>query len=282
MTEQGFKLDPVKYELFYTRLYESLHDAMETVRILSASEIVREAGETAEVFCIPNGESALLSAGLLAHVASVTHNIRYMIKEKYAEDIGVYDGDQFLGNDCHIGGMHIPDMMCIAPLFYKSKLIGWLGNYTHVPEVGAISPGGVSPTATEFWHEGICTPCVKIVERGRVKRDIMNMLRRAVRDPRGIDIDTRAKIAGNVRARENILEIIEDFGVDFFIAATEQLVKEIAKYHRGQGKAAPQQAQHEQNTGVAAYPALLTPPAIRNRRPAHMRDAQIGEQQHGQ
>ena len=226
MAEQKFELDPVKYELFYTRLEEALIDAMETIKLLSASEIVREANEAAEVFCIPNGESALLSAGLLAHVASVTHNIRYMIKERYEDDIGVNDGDQFLGNDCHIGGMHIPDMMVIAPLFYEEKLIGWLGNYTHVPEMGAIEPGGVSGTATEFWHEGICVPCVKIVERGKVKRDFMNMLRRAVRDPRGIDIDTRAKIAGNERARRNIIHIIEEVGVDFFMAATKQLVKE--------------------------------------------------------
>ena len=218
------KIDPVKYELFYSRLEEALFDAKEVIRLLSASEIVREAGEAAQVVCTYDGESALLSAGLLAHVASVTHNIRHMIKENYAADVGFYDGDQFICNDCHIGGMHIPDMMSIAPLYYEDRHIGWLGNYTHVPEVGAIEPGGLPASATEFWHEGICLPSVKVVERGKLRRDVMDMMRRACRDPRGIDIDTRARIAGNERARANIYEIIKDYGIDFYMAATEQLV----------------------------------------------------------
>ncbi|HLE18762.1 MAG TPA: hydantoinase B/oxoprolinase family protein, partial [Syntrophales bacterium] len=224
--KENVQIDPVKYELFYSRLHEALFDAKEAIKLLSASEIVREAGEAMECVCLPNGESTLMSAGLLAHVASVTHNIRHFIDDKYEEDIGVYEGDQFICNDCHIGGMHIPDMMVIAPLFHEGKQIGWLGNCTHVIEVGAIEPGGAPATATEFWHEGICFPGVKIVERGKVRRDIMDMMRRAVRDPRGIDIDTRAKIAGNERARANIMKIIDDFGIDFYMIASDQLVKD--------------------------------------------------------
>jgi N-methylhydantoinase B/oxoprolinase/acetone carboxylase alpha subunit len=220
------ELDPIKYELFYSRLMEALFDAKEAIRQLAASEIVREAGEAMECLCLPDGESVLVSSGLLAHVASVTHNIRYMINEKYDQDVGINDGDQFIGNDCHIGGMHIPDMMVISPLFYEGELIGWLGNGTHVPEVGAIEPGGMSATATEFWHEGLCMPCVKIVENGKVKRDIMNMMRRACRDPRGIDIDTRAKVAGNERAKANIMKIIDAVGIDFYKTATHQLVQD--------------------------------------------------------
>ncbi len=224
--KENFQIDPIKYELFYSRLLEALFDAKEAIKLLSASEIVREAGEAMQCVCVINGESALMSAGLLAHIASVTHNIRHIIADKYNVDIGVYEGDQFICNDCHIGGMHIPDMMVIAPLFHEGKQIGWLGNATHVPEVGAIEPGGMPATATEFWHEGICLPGVKIVERGKVRRDIMNMMRRAVRDPRGIDIDTRAKIAGNERARAHIMKIIDEFGINFYMAATNQLVKD--------------------------------------------------------
>ncbi|MDO8786267.1 MAG: hydantoinase B/oxoprolinase family protein, partial [Syntrophales bacterium] len=159
------QFDPVKYEIIYHRLEQEMFEAKEIVRHLSASTIVREAGEVAEVICIKDGTACLISAGLLVHVASVTRNIKHMIAQKYDEDIGFYDGDQFIGNDCHIGGMHIPDMMLIAPFFYKGKHIGWLGNYTHVPEVGAIEPGGMCASAKEFCHEGIRMPGVKIVEK---------------------------------------------------------------------------------------------------------------------
>jgi N-methylhydantoinase B/oxoprolinase/acetone carboxylase alpha subunit len=226
------KLDPVKYEILYNRLGQEMFEAKEVVRHLSASTIVREAGEVAEVICVKDGTACLLSAGLLVHVASVSRNIKHMIAAKYDEDIGFYDGDQFIGNDCHIGGMHIPDMMLIAPFFYKGEHIGWLGNYTHVPEVGAIEPGGMCASAREFCHEGIRLPGVKIVEKGRVKRDIMEILTRATRDPKTIEIDTRAKIAGNERARRRIIKVIDEVGLDFYLQATHQLIEDAEKFAR--------------------------------------------------
>src|SRR3972149_8395239 len=140
--KENVQIDPVKYELFYSRLHEALFDAKEAIKLLSASEIVREAGEAMECVCLPNGESTLMSAGLLLHVASVTHNIRHFIADKYEEDIGVYEGDQFIFNDCHIGGMHIPDMMVIAPLFHEGKHIGWAGEWTQTPHGGGPWGGG--------------------------------------------------------------------------------------------------------------------------------------------
>jgi N-methylhydantoinase B/oxoprolinase/acetone carboxylase alpha subunit len=209
-----------------------MFEAKEVVRHLSASTIVREAGEVAEVICVKDGTACLLSAGLLVHVASVSRNIRFMIDDKYGEDIGFYDGDQFIGNDCHIGGMHIPDMMLIAPLFYEGQHIGWLGNYTHVPEVGAIEPGGMCASAREFCHEGIRLPGVKIAEKGRVKRDIMKILTHATRDPKTIEIDTRAKIAGNERARRRVIKVIDEFGLDFYLKATQQMVDDAENFAR--------------------------------------------------
>lgn len=226
------KLDPVKYEILYNRLEQEMFEAKEVVRHLSASTIVREAGEVAEVICVQDGTACLISAGLLVHVASVTRNIKFMVADKYGDDIGISDGDQFIGNDCHIGGMHIPDMMLIAPFFYKGQHIGWLGNYTHVPEVGAIEPGGMCASAREFCHEGIRLPGVKIVEKGRVKRDIMKILTHATRDPKTIEIDTRAKIAGNERARKRLTKVIDEVGLDFYLQATQQMVEDAEKFAR--------------------------------------------------
>lgn len=226
------QLDPVKYEVLYHRLEQEMYEAQQIVRHLSASTIVREAGEVAEVICIKEGTACIISAGLLVHVASVTRNIKYMIANRYADDIGFYEGDQFIGNDCHIGGMHIPDMMLIAPFFYKGEHIGWLGNYTHVPEVGAIEPGGMCASAKEFCHEGIRMPGVKISEKGRVKRDIIQILTHAVRDPKTMEIDTRAKIAGNERARQRLTKVIDEFGLDFYLKATKKMVDDAEAFAR--------------------------------------------------
>lgn len=230
------ELDPVKYEIFYNRLQRSLTEAKETVRKVACSVITREAGEVAVGLFLPTGDTVAMAAGLILHVNSISRAIKYMMANKYAEDIGIYDGDHFLNNDAHVGGSHMPDMLVIAPYFYKGEHVGWIGSFSHVAEVGAIEPGGACPSATEFYHEGICLPCVKIVERGKQRRDLFNMMCRAVRDPRPIAIDTKAKIAGNERARQRINQLIEEFGLDFFKAAAAQLVDDAEKQARSRVK----------------------------------------------
>ena len=117
--ESKIELDPIKYEIFYNRLEQALIEAKNTVRYLSSSAITREAGEVAEGVFLLNGESALLASGMIIHIQTITRAIQYMSENKYAEDIGFYEGDQFINNDAHVGGMHIPDMEVVAPLHYQ-------------------------------------------------------------------------------------------------------------------------------------------------------------------
>lgn len=225
-------LDPIRYEIFYNRLQNCLQEAKDVVRQVSGSVITRDAGEVAEGFYLLNGDSVLMAAGVLLHVNTVSRTIKYMLEQRFGDDVGFHDGDQFLNNDSHIGGAHLADMLVIAPLHHAGRQVGWVGNFTHIPEVGAIDPGYASPRAMEFYHEGICLPCVKIVERGMPRRDVLQMMSRGVRVPRILEMDTRAKIAGNERAKQRILELIEDVGIDFFLAASNRLVEDAERQAR--------------------------------------------------
>lgn len=226
------ELDPIKYEIFYNRLQRSLTEAKETIRKISCSVITRDAGEVCEGFFDLNGDTVAMAAGLILHVNSISRAIKFMIRDKYAQDIGFNDGDQFINNDPHLGGSHTPDMCVIAPYYHRGRQLGWLGGFTHVSETGAIEPGGISSMATEFYHEGLCMPCVKLVDRSKLRRDVMQMMCRAVRDPVPLGIDTKAKIAGNEIARERISKIIDEFGLDFFLTATNKLVVDAEKHAR--------------------------------------------------
>jgi len=221
------KLDPAKYEIFFNKLDQLLNESQQVVRYLSASAIVREAGEAMESFYLPNGEGVNIAAGILMHFMNITRGIRYMNENDYtAEDIGVYQGDQFVNNDAYIGGMHCPDTCLIAPFFYQDELLGYVGAVSHTTETGGIEPGGMCPSATEAWHDGMIIPVVKIVEKGNVRRDVMNMFLRGTRDPRTWELDLKARMAGNERAIKRLVELVDEFGVDFFKQATVALVEE--------------------------------------------------------
>lgn len=217
-------LNPFDYEIFYNRLFNILCESRDIIRHLSGSAIVREAGETAQGICLPNGELVLLSPGLLLHLNTVPRVIKYLIQNKFAQDVEFNDGDQFLCNDPVIASMHRMDMVLVAPFFYDGEHVAWLGNYGHVPEIGATEPGGHPMIAEDAYHEGICLTPIKIVERGKVRRDLVEMLTRVVREPRLMELDTKAKIAANERTRKNLKKIIDDFGIDFYQAASKKLL----------------------------------------------------------
>ena len=232
----AIKLDTARYEVFYNRMLHSVDDAKEVLRYLSGSHITREAGEVMVAFYLPTGEAVSIACGILMHLMNVTRIIRYMEVNNYAEDIGIYDGDAFYNNDPYIGGMHVPDASLLSPVFYKEKLVGYVAAITHTTETGAIDTAGSSPRATEFCHDGIHFPVVKIIERGKPKRDVYNILVRAVRAPVGMQIDLSARIAALERAKLGIKEVIDDFGVEFFEAATRQLADDAVKETRAKFK----------------------------------------------
>jgi N-methylhydantoinase B len=236
MRRREMVLDPVKYETFYQKLDKILNEGKEVIRYLSAGTITRESGEVQEAIYLPNGEAAHVAAGILMHIMNVTRVIRYMNAEKYADDIGIYDGDEFINNDAYIGGMHNPDTATVVPIFHGDKLIAYAAAISHTTEVGAIEMGGMCPLATEAVHDGIHLPATKLVERGKMRRDVFNLILRAVRDPTAVELDIRARLAGNERTKRRIKELVDEFGLPFFEAALRQLVDDAEEFTRARIK----------------------------------------------
>ena len=225
MTE--VRLDPASTEIFFNKLDQSLNESQQVVRYLSASPIVREAGEALEALYLPDGEAVNIACGILMHFINVTRGIRYMNKNNYsADDIGIYEGDQFVNNDAYVGGMHCPDTCLIQPFFYKGEQLGWVAAITHTSETGGIEPMGMCPSAKEAWHDGLIMPLVKLVEKGKIRRDVMNMFLRGTRDPDTFELDMRARMAGNERAIRKLTELVDEFGAEFFKKACNKLVDE--------------------------------------------------------
>ena len=52
-------------------------------------------------------------------------------------------GDAIAFNDSHQGCMHLNDIVVIAPIYRKDKLIGYAASVAHHVDIGGIAPGGV-------------------------------------------------------------------------------------------------------------------------------------------
>ena len=93
-------------------------------------------------------------------------------------------------------------------------------------DIGAMSPGGNSPGATEICHEGLRVPGLKLVERGKLRQDVFDTLLNMTRQPVMVGLDLKCEIAANNIAKARIQEIAGQYGPDLL----EQVAAEIIRY----------------------------------------------------
>jgi N-methylhydantoinase B len=90
-------------------------------------------------------------------------------------------GDVILVNDPYLGGTHLMDVKMVRPFYYRGRLWCYLSNTGHWPDTGGMVPGGFSATATEIVQEGLRLPPVKLVRRGEICQDIIDIVLNNIR-----------------------------------------------------------------------------------------------------
>lgn len=153
--------------------------------------------------------------------------------EKFGDDIA--PGDVFLTNDPYHGGhcCHLPDWAFFRPIFYKGKLEFFTMARAHQQDTGGSYPGGYFPNGFDIHAEGICIPPTRVIKRGRVRKDVLDLIWNNVRFPKGVQIDNYAMLAACKRADERIVSLLDKYGretvldcVNQMIGRTERAVRE--------------------------------------------------------
>ena len=218
--------DPIGFEVFYTKLSQSINNARDLARQVAASPEMREMGESVLGLFTAEGDAICLSPGLMVHVRTMSRAIKWMIDNDYETEVGIKPGDIFFNNDPYIGGGHAPDQQIIIPLFHDDRLIGWAGGMSHVSEVGAVEPGGMGISMKTRFHEGLYLPCVKIGENDLFKRDLEILVDRSVRASVWWLLDSRAKLAGAKLIRDAVRALIEEYGIDHYLRASVEYIED--------------------------------------------------------
>ena len=111
-------------------------------------------------------DGEILSAGesIGMHMACGGFAVKKIL-ERFGND-GVAPDDVFLLNDPYVAAVHQSDLFMISPIHYHDHLVAWSATFVHVMDIGALSPGGNSPGATEIFHEGIRIAGIKLIEGG--------------------------------------------------------------------------------------------------------------------
>jgi len=222
-TKGAQQLDPITFEVLRHKLDEVIAEAYYTMGRVSGSPVVYEVGDHQEAICTPSGDAAVFGAGVLHWVCSLGAGVRH-VAERFADNPGINEDDQFILNDPYIATVHGPDLQLLAPVFYEGEILAWAGAASHQTDIGGIDPGSMCVSATEVFQEGFLTPGLKMVEGGVIRRDVEDTFRNMIRTPDLGLLDVRAKIAANNVVKTRLCEMADRYGASVVSSLFEQLI----------------------------------------------------------
>ncbi|MEM3550400.1 MAG: hydantoinase B/oxoprolinase family protein [Candidatus Bathyarchaeia archaeon] len=222
MTAVGkLKIDPATLEIIDHKLSEITEEMALTLRRVSGSVVVQEANDFNLAILTPIGEFVTIGSfniGLSASLGFITKYIVENIKD-------VNPDDQFISNDPYLpGNTHHNDINMIAPFHYNGRIRAYVTSCLHVMDIGGKDPGSFCIGANDAFQEGLRIPIVKIVEKGKFRDDILNLISRNSRMPKHLGLDIKGMVAANNLAKNLLKELFDSFGEEIILAAFESLI----------------------------------------------------------
>ena len=203
--------DLISFEMFKNAIFSIADEMAVTICRTTYSGILRDNMDFATA--IANAEGRLVAQGLTLpfHLGSM-HTAIAAVMARSGDDIGA--GDVFILNDPFAGGMHLPDIFIIKPVFADGTRIAFVLTTAHHGDVGGRVPGSNAADSTEIYQEGLRLPPLKLIEGGARNDTLWTVIETNVRLPVRLFGDLRAQLAACEVAEKQFLEQVARYGTD--------------------------------------------------------------------
>ena len=199
--------DPIELQLF-KNMFVSISEEMGAVLgRTSLSPNIKERKDFSCALFNRMGETFAQGSHIPVHLGAMPLSVQAAMKKVPFEE-----GDLAILNNPYQGGTHLPDITCISPFFWEKKLAFFVANRAHHSDVGGMTPGSM-PLATEIFQEGLIIPPIKIIEKGMLKKDILNLILANVRTQEERRGDLMAQIAANSKGVQRLKEVVNKYGL---------------------------------------------------------------------
>jgi N-methylhydantoinase B/oxoprolinase/acetone carboxylase alpha subunit len=200
------KVDPIELELF-KNVFIAISEEMAAVLGRTAlSPNIKERKDFSCALFNRAGETLAQGSHIPVHLGAMPLSVQAALRSVTFEK-----GDLVILNDPYRGGTHLPDITCISPVFLGGRLSFFVANRAHHSDVGGMTPGSM-PLATELFQEGLIIPPLKLYSRGRMNRDVFDLILANVRTPDERRGDLLAQVAANEIGRARLEEAVARFG----------------------------------------------------------------------
>ena len=220
--ESKFAIDPITREIIQNALSSAADQMSLTLYRTAYSTIVRDCLDYSTSLCDADGEMIAQGVTVPLHLGSVPFAMRTLL-EKFSGDIE--PDDVFIMNDPYDGGMHIPDIFIVKPIFWEGTLVAWAATTAHHHDLGGRVPGSAACDNTDIFQDGFRIPWLKFYSKGVVNETMLELFQTNVRVPRITVGDIRAQLAACHIGDNAIQEIIGRFGLTTFKNCCSDLLR---------------------------------------------------------
>lgn len=215
------RADPVALEVFRHRL-DAIADEMGVA--LARAAYSTNVKTRLDFSCAIFDDSLRMisqSFGIPIHLGSLTHYV-----PKIVEDYGVdtlVSGDILICNDGHRGGVHLNDVVVVAPVVVEDSIVAYVAALAHQVDVGGANPGSIGLTV-EIFQEGLIIPPTRLVHGGEFDHNILGLILNNVRSPKECGGDLRAQVAAANTGIRRVMELFQDYGAARVKIFSEELL----------------------------------------------------------
>jgi len=232
------KIDPITSEILRSALASAADEMAMALYRTSRSTIVRDALDFSTSLADSSGEMIAQSVTIPLHMGAVPYAMETLFN-KFGDQME--DGDIFILNDPFDGGMHIPDIFIVKPVFWEGTRIAFAIATAHHLDLGGRLPGSSASDNTEIFQDGFRIPWMKLFRRGAPEHSILELLAANIRVPELTLGDLEAQLSAVHIGQRAVLDLVRRYDVQTFLVCahslldyTEQLVRaEIATWPKG-------------------------------------------------
>lgn len=231
------RLDPVTASVVEHGLL-SVTDEMATVVVATAySPLVRDLYDFTVALCNPRGEMVVQGVGMAIHLGALPSAVEAVLAKFPGSSMK--PGDVYIMNDAYSGGMHLPNVILLAPCYASGELMGYAVTMAHHTDVGGHVPGSVPVNSRDVFGEGLRIAPMLLERAGERDRTLLSLIETNTRLPRDFFGDLESQVSACRTAERRLATIAKRYGNPVIVAAMEGLLERSERMARAEIAALP-------------------------------------------
>lgn len=233
---QGGAVDPITLSVVRGILETTQREMTLSLEKTARSSVFNLAHDYSTALFNARPEMILQGQDIPIHLGSLIPAMK-VIAAYFGDDI--HEGDLIIHNDPAYGGSHAIDTCIYKPVFYKGKLVYWTVCKGHLTDIGGPVPAGYNPDAKEIYAECLRIPPVKIWDRGKPRKDVINLILTNLRARRDQEGDFNALIGACQVGERSLIRMLDKYGEEQIDACIDELLAMAERQMRSLIRAVP-------------------------------------------